>query len=76
MKISSSKIVAIAYSLYHMLESGCRFNIYKLCFLKDLILLLEKLEKDIPIYDLTSERQINKEKVKALKIEELNKIIF
>lgn len=75
-KINSSKIIAIAYNLYHTLESEYDFDIYKLCFLKDLILLLEKLEKDIPIYDLVSKRQINKEKVKSLKIDEIDKIIY
>jgi len=71
LKIDSSKIIAIGYSLYHMLEPGYKFNIYRLSLLKDIILLLERLDKKIPIYDLTSEREINKQKVKLLKIEEL-----
>jgi len=54
-----------------MLEPGYKFNIYRLSLLKDIILLLERLDKKIPIYDLTSEREINKQKVKLLKIEEL-----
>ena len=62
----------MGYSLYHMLEPGHKFSIYRLSLLKDIILLLERLHKNIPIYDLTSEREINKQKVKLLKIEELS----
>ena len=70
LKIDSSKIIALGYSLYHMLEPGNKFYMSRLYQLKELVLLLEQLEKDIPIYDLSSEREINKEKVKVLKIEE------
>ena len=49
--IDSSKIIAIGYSLYHMLEPGYKFNTYRLSLLKDIILLLERLDKKIPIYE-------------------------
>ena len=72
LKIDSSKIIAMGYDLYHMLEPGYKFSIYRLSLLKDIILLLDQLDKNIPIYDLTSEREINKQKVRTLKIEELS----
>lgn len=69
LKIDSSKIVALGYNLY-LFEPGNKFYINRLRMLKELVLLLEKLEKNIPIYDLSSEREINKEKVRSLKIED------
>lgn len=75
LEIDPSKIIGLGYSLYHMLENGYKFDIYRFYLLKELILLLEKLEKDIPIFDLTSEREINKQKVKTLKIEEINNVL-
>jgi len=62
----------MGYSLYHMLEPEYKFSIYRLSLLKDIILLLDQLDKNIPIYDLTAEREINKQKVRTLKIEELS----
>jgi len=72
LKINPSKIIAMGYSLYHMLEPEYKFSIYRLSLLKDIILLLDQLDKNIPIYDLTAEREINKQKVRTLKIEELS----
>lgn len=69
LKIDSSKIIALGYNLY-LFEPGNKFYINSLRMLKELVLLLEKLEKNIPIYDLSSEREINKEKVRSLKIED------
>ena len=72
LKIDPTKIIAMGYSLYHMLEPGYKFSEYRLSLLKDIILLLDRLDKNIPIYDLTSEREINKQKIRTLKIEELS----
>ena len=72
LKIDPSKIIAMGYSLYHMLEPGYKFSVYRISLLKDIILLLDRLDKNIPIYDLTSEREINKQKVRTLTIEELS----
>ena len=66
LKIDPSKIIALGYNLYHMLLPEYKFDIYRLHFLKDMVLLLEKLGKDIPIYDLSSDREINKQKIKLL----------
>ena len=76
LKINASKIIALSYNLCNMLKPDCEFDVSKLYFLKELILLLDNLEKDMPIYDLTSCREIDKEKVKKLKIEQFNKKIF
>lgn len=73
LKIESSKIVALGYSLYHMLFDGYKFDVYQLQFLKELIIILEKLNKDLPIYDFSSNREINKNKVKLLNIDEIYK---
>lgn len=75
-QIEPSKIIALGYSLYHMLSDGYKFDIYKLQFVKELILLLEKTNMNLPIYDLTSSREINKDKVKSLKLEEISKRIL
>lgn len=44
LKIEPSKIIAMGYSLYHMLEPGYKFSIYRLSLLKDIILLLDRLD--------------------------------
>ena len=72
MGIDPSKITALAYNLYHILSSENIFDIDRLYFLKQLVLMLEKLEKDIPIYDLKSNREINKKKVKMLNIDNIS----
>ena len=69
LKIEPSKIVALEYSLSRILsnsnDSGAK---EKLIFLKNMILCLEQLNKDIPIYDLSSNREFNKQNVLSLHI--------
>lgn len=75
LKIEPTNIIALGYSLYHMMSDGYKFDICKFKFLKELILILEKLDKDLPIYDLSSNREINKNKVKSLELGDYTKLI-
>lgn len=68
LKVDSSKIVALEYSLYYMTKTGYKFDKEKLLYLKQIILCLKNLNKDLPIYDYTSNRKYNKDKVLRLKI--------
>lgn len=67
LKINKSKIIAIEYSLYYLLETNENFLKEELDFLKKMIICLEKNSLSIPIYDLSTNRQINKSKILSLK---------
>ena len=67
LKINPSKIVALAYSLNLQL-SDYKLNIKRLEFLKEMILCIDKMNLDLPIYDFSSKKEVNKEKVRSLKL--------
>ena len=60
----------MAFSIAHMLESNYKFDMYRLLYLKKIICILQSLDKNIPVYDFSSNREINKEKVKSLEFPE------
>lgn len=67
--IDPDKIVAIEYSLFDISSNSNEINVLdKLRFLRELVLLIEQIDRDLPIYDLSSKKEINKEKVKLLKL--------
>ena len=68
LKISPDKIVALGFSIAHMLESNYNFDMYRLLYLKKIICLLQCIEKNIPVYDFTSNMEINKDKVLSLEL--------
>lgn len=75
-KINSNKIIGIQYKIYEMLSNDSKvkkmFNmndedcIKYLYNLKEMIEILNKLSIDIPIYDFSAMKEINKEKVLTL----------
>ena len=67
-KVEPSKIVALEYSLHYMTKEGYRFDKEKLIYLKQVILCLKELKKDLPIYDYTSNKEYNKDKVLSLNL--------
>lgn len=77
LKINPSKIVALGYDLsivLDMLYSSDDFVLEtlqkeKLKFLKNIIVSLNELNKDLPIYDFSTSREINKEKMLSLRLE-------
>ena len=67
LKVDSKNIIALEYSLYEMSNNSDNQTLLKeLTFLKELILVLNELNKPLPIYDLSSNREINKQKVLSL----------
>lgn len=70
LRIDASNIIAMEYSLASLLNnpslSKDEIKSY-LNFLKEIILCLQNLQLDLPIYDFWSNREINKEKVLTLK---------
>lgn len=69
LEIEPFKIIALEYSLSHMLSNSDDFNMKeKLIFLKNIVLCLKKMNKDLPIYDLSSNREFNKEKILSLNL--------
>lgn len=67
LQIQPFKIVALEYSLTYILSNTEEFNIKeKLRFLRDMVLCLQHLNKDLPIYDISSEREFNKKKILSL----------
>ena len=69
LQIEPSKIVALEYSLSYVLSNCDEFIMKeKLEFLRDMILFLEQTNRDLPIYDLFSNCEINKEKVLSLNL--------
>lgn len=74
LKINPSKIVAMGYDLsviLNMLYSSDDFVLEtlqkeKLIFLKNIIVSLNELNKDLHIYDFSTSREINKEKMLSL----------
>jgi len=70
LRIDASNIIAMEYSLASLLNnpslSNNELKLY-LAFLKEIVLCLQKLQLDLPIYDFWSKREINKEKVLTLK---------
>lgn len=63
LKIKPSKIVALGYNLCELLEQSDELDIDTLLLLKQIILCMEKLDLNLPIYDFSSKKEINKEKV-------------
>ena len=69
LKIEPSKIVALEYSLSHILSNSDSSNIEeKLLFLKNIVLCMEQVNRNLPIYDLLSNREINKTKILSLNL--------
>lgn len=75
-RIKSSKIIAIGYNLYTMLSNDHLLNLYYLQNLKELILLLGRLNNNLPIYDFSLNRVINKDRVKMLNFEKKFHLTF
>lgn len=68
LKINPDKIIALGFSIAHMLENNYKFDMYRLLYLKKIICMLQSIEKSIPVYDFTSNMEINKDKVLSLDI--------
>lgn len=69
LEIEPSKILALEYSLSNMLSTLDEYNMKeKLIFLKNLVVCLEQIKSVLPIYDLSSNHEFNKQKVLSLKL--------
>jgi len=69
LEIKPSKILALEYSLSNMLSTLDEYDMKeKLIFLKNLFLCLEQINSVLPIYDLSSNREFNKQKVLSIKL--------
>lgn len=68
LEIDSSKIIALEYSLSHILHKPGVDIKEKIFFLKELVLCIESINNNLPIFDLESKREINKEKVLSLNL--------
>ena len=67
LKIDPDKIVALEYNLTQMLSNMDIQNMkQELIFLRDMVLCLEQTNKNLPIYDLSSNRELNKQKILSL----------
>ncbi len=67
-KIEISRFVALEYSLAHLLTCQEKLTKEEIQFLKDIVIYLEKQNIDLPIFDFSSSKEINKEKLLSLKI--------
>lgn len=69
LQIEPVKIIALEYSLFYIL-SDCDEAVMKenLKFIRDIVLCLQQLNRDLPIYDTSSYREINKNKVLSLNL--------
>ncbi|MCI8778078.1 MAG: recombinase family protein [Bacilli bacterium] len=69
LKIEPCKIVALEYSLSQMLSNKNISNKKeRLLFLKNMVLCMDQLNRNLPIYDLSSNREFNKEKILELNL--------
>jgi len=69
LKIDPSKIIGLEYSLAHILNTGNDIEIKeKLLFLRNIALCMEQTNRVLPIYDLSQNRELNKEKILSLNI--------
>ena len=68
LKIETSKFVALEYSLAYLLTKSETLPEEKLKFLRDIVIYLKEKNIKLPIYDFSSSKEINKEKVLSLKI--------
>lgn len=69
LEMEASKIIALEYSLSHILSKSNGSNIKEnLIFLRNMVLCIEQIGKDLPIYDLSSNREFNKQKILSLNL--------
>lgn len=68
LKIETSKFVALEYSLAYLLTKSEKLPKETLKFLRNIVIYLKKENIKLPIYDFSSSKEINKEKVLSLKI--------
>jgi len=69
LQIEPLKIVALEYSLLHILSNSDEFMMKeKLKFLRDIISCLKEINRDLPFYDISSNCEINKEKILTLNL--------
>lgn len=69
LEIEPSKIMALEYSLSNMLSNSTNSDIKeKLLFLKNMVLCMEQKNINLPIYDLSSNREFNKQKILSLNL--------
>lgn len=69
LEIKPPKIIAIEYSLSQIISGQDEINIKeKLEFLKNMVLCIEQINRDLPIYDLSTAREINKKKILSLNL--------
>ena len=68
LEIPKEKIVGFEYSLAYMLHPYYKSSIYRLKYLKELVLYLDSIGVDIPIYDFSGGKEVNKSKLLSLKL--------
>ena len=66
MKIDKSQIIALEYSLSYLLTHDMELTEQKIEFLKSIITCLQELNSNLPIFDFSSNREINQERVLTL----------
>jgi hypothetical protein len=69
LQIDSSKFVGIDYRLSKILPT--LLDIEKkveIDFLKKLVLCIQEVDNNLPIYDLSTKKELNKEKILSLKL--------
>lgn len=67
LNIGPNKIAALAYNLYTLVEKGYDLE-DELLFLQKIIDILDQLGSDIPIYDLSGNKKINKQMIRYRKM--------
>lgn len=67
LNIGPNKIAALAYNLYSLVEKGYDLE-DELLFLQKIIDILDQLGSDIPIYDLSGNKKINKQMIRYRKM--------
>ena len=69
LKIDPSKFVALEYSFAYILSKAeDRYVSDHIEFLKQMIFCMEEANRDLPVYDLSSNHEINKQKLLSLEL--------
>lgn len=68
LKIDKSKIIAIEYILYYLVNNRSQFFLAEMKLLKSIILYLEQINSRMSIYDFSTNREIDRKRFLSLTI--------
>lgn len=67
-RVDPSNFVGLNFEISNLISSFANINMNNIMFLRDLVNCINESKLDLPIYDLSTHRELNKDKILSLKL--------